>query len=71
MSINWRGKPLRDLATIINRIKSTTTDTGLKVYCVHDQNHYEKGKVVSDKVMESLKLVRNSFRGEWNYGLLP
>ena len=71
MGIKWRDKPLRDLARIINLIKATTTDTGLKVYCVLDQNHCEKGKAVSDKVMGPLKLVLNSFRGEWNYSVFP
>ncbi|MCY4289212.1 MAG: hypothetical protein OXC63_11525 [Aestuariivita sp.] len=78
VSINWRGKPLRDLVTIINLIKATKTDAGLKVGCVLDQNHYEKGKSVTDTDMQSLKLVRNSFHGErnsfhgeWNYTMPP
>lgn len=32
------------LATIIKLIKSTKTDAGLKVYCVLDQNHYQRKK---------------------------
>ena len=67
--INWRGTSLRELTTIINLIQSTKTDAGLKIHCVLDQNHCEKGKKISDKVMKDLKIVQNSFRGEWNYRL--
>jgi hypothetical protein len=34
ISQNWRGKPLRRLATIVNLIGATTTNTGLKVFCI-------------------------------------
>ena len=64
VSINWRGKPLRDMVTIINLNKATKTDAGLKVHFVLDQNHYEKGKSVTDTDIQSVKLVRNFFHGE-------
>ena len=31
ISKNWAGVPLRDYATILNHIRTTTTDTGLSV----------------------------------------
>jgi hypothetical protein len=31
ISRNWRGKPLGSLATIVNLIANTTTDTGLHI----------------------------------------
>lgn len=51
ISQNWRGKPLRNLATIINLIGATTTGTGLKVYCDRDTNTYPTGVKVSPSDM--------------------
>src|SRR5579864_6822197 len=39
---NWRGRPLKDRATIIELIAATTTKTGLKVEAVLDTRVYEK-----------------------------
>ena len=38
ISINWRGKPLVDLMTIVNLIGATTNDCGLTVSCTFDPN---------------------------------
>ena len=71
ISQNWRGKPLRTLATIVNLIGATTTSTGLKVYCDMDHNAYPKGVSVSDDEMAALNIRRAEFHGEWNYSFLP
>jgi hypothetical protein len=71
ISQNWRGKPLTDLATIINLISATSTSTGLKVYCELDTNNYPKGIAVSDAAMNALDIKRAEFHGEWNYTLIP
>ena len=71
ISQNWRGKPLRSLATIISLIGATTTSTGLKVYCDVDENIYPKGVAVDDAEMATLNIRRAAFHGEWNYALLP
>jgi hypothetical protein len=71
ISQNWRGKPLRTLATIVNLIGATTTTTGLKVYCDVDRNTYPKGVAVGDDEMDALDIRRAEFHGEWNYSLMP
>ncbi|HIJ42459.1 MAG: ISAzo13 family transposase [Rhodospirillales bacterium] len=71
ISQNWRGKPLRTLATIVNLIGATTTNTGLKVYCDVDHNAYPKGVAVSDDEMTALNIRRAEFHGQWNYSFLP
>mgnify|MGYP003794481787 CR=1 FL=1 len=71
ISQNWRGKPLRTLATIVNLIGATTTSTGLKVYCDVDHAAYPKGVAVSDEEMAALNIRRAEFHGEWNYSFLP
>ena len=71
ISQNWRGKPLYSLTTIINLIGSTTTGTGLKVYCDRDTNEYPTGIKISKAEMAALDIRRADVHGDWNYTLLP
>lgn len=68
---NWQGKPLVSLAVIVNLIASTTTKTGLKVHCVIDKNIYQTGLKISDEEFEKINIIRNEFRGDWNYTIRP
>jgi transposase len=68
---NWRGKPLTDRATIVNLIGATKTEEGLKIRCELDTNHYPKGIKVSDAQMETVKLKKHVFHGDWNYTICP
>lgn len=68
---NWRGKPLVDVATIINLISNTKTEKGLKVYAELDNSIYTKGIKVSDKEFETINLIKKKFHGEWNYKINP
>jgi hypothetical protein len=71
ISINWRGKPLVDLMTIVNFIDATTNDFGLTVSCDCDMNIYKKGIVVRKQDLEAINMERHSFHGEWNYIISP
>lgn len=71
ISMNWRGRPLTSLQTIVNLIGSTRTQKGLKVVAIIDENEYEKGIKISDEQMEKLRIERNPFHGEWNYIIKP
>lgn len=71
MSINWRGKPLISYQVIINLIASTTTKTGLEVKARLDKKNYTKGTKVPDHEMKNLRIVKNTFHGEWNYSIKP
>lgn len=68
---NWRGKPLRNLQTIVNLISSTTTKSGLIVKANLDTNQYETGIRVSDEEMARLRIFPHQFHGEWNYTIRP
>ncbi len=70
-SQNWRGKPLYSLATIISLFGSTTTGTGLKVYCDRDTNEYTTGIKISKSEIKALDIRRADFHGDWNYTVLP
>ncbi len=67
ISLNWRGKPLETLETIVQLIASTTTQTGLRIEAEIDDQTYEKGIKVSDKQLQEINLVKDDFHGEWNY----
>jgi len=71
ITMNWRGKPLRDYQTIVNLIAATTTKTGLKVCSKLDEGTYQKGRKVTDAEMNSLRILRHEFHGDWNYTISP
>ena len=71
ISMNWRGRPLETLEVIVNLIGSTTNRSGLKVECSLDEREYEKGIRVSDEEMGDINLFRDSWRGDWNYRIIP
>jgi transposase len=71
ISINWRGKPLTSLETIIELISHTTTQEGLTVTAIKDTQSYPTGIKVSDEEMATLHLIRQPFHGEWNYTIQP
>ena len=56
---------------IVNLIANTTTDAGLKIQAALDLKGYPIGIKVSDKEMETIKIERHSFHGEWNYTIRP
>jgi transposase len=71
ISINWRGKPLTSLETIIELISHTTTKEGLTVTAIKDTHSYPTGIKVSDDEMAAIKILRDPFHGEWNYTIQP
>jgi len=71
ISVNWRGKPLRDIDTIVQLIGNTTTTQGLHIKAAVDDRHYPNGIKVPKHVMESLNIKRHKFHGDWNYTLCP
>lgn len=71
VSVNWRGRPLETLETIIELIGSTSTNTGLKIYAQLDDRTYDKGTEVTDQQLATVQITRESFHGEWNYSIAP
>ena len=68
---NWRGKPLRTFETVVELIGNTCTKAGLRVKAKLDKRKYKKGITVTKEQMEALLLLRDDFRGDWNYELHP
>ena len=67
ITMNWRGKPLTCLRTIIELISSTTTATGLTIQAGYDPTWYPKGVKVTDAALAAVPLAPHDFHGEWNY----
>lgn len=67
ITINWRGKPLRSYETIIELIGNTRTKSGLKISADLDKGIYKTGRVVTDKELENINMIRDEFHGDWNY----
>lgn len=71
IAMNWRGKPLTSLATVVSLIAATTTEQGLRVRSEIDEAHYPKGVRISDAQMAKVKLQPHAFHGDWNYTIHP
>jgi hypothetical protein len=71
ITMNWRGKPLVSLETIINLIGATKTSSGLEVYARLDDGTYPDKIKVSDAELNALNLRGDEFHPEWNYMIKP
>jgi Rhodopirellula transposase DDE domain len=68
---NWRGKPLLSRAVVVNLIGNTRTKAGLQIQAELDTNSYEAGIKVSDEELAAVRIVKDTFHGEWNYTISP
>jgi hypothetical protein len=71
ISNNWAGKPLRTLDTMLNYIRGTVTQTGLRVRAWLNEKVYPKKVKVSDAQMASLNLKRLPICPKWSYIIRP
>jgi hypothetical protein len=67
ISINWRGKPLTDMRTIVELIAATTTQTGLTVQAGYDSGGYPIGEKITKKQYATIPIKPHEWHGEWNY----
>ncbi len=70
ISMNWRGRPLTDIRTIVELITATTTTTGLTVHAAYDPNWYPTGERINDTDYNSIPLTPHDWHGEWNYTIV-
>lgn len=71
ISKNWRGVPLETYETVLNYIGTTTTETGLEVKSVLNQNTYSTGKKATRSELANLNILKDSSLPEWNYTIRP
>ena len=67
ITMNWRGRPLTTMRTIIELISATATTTGLVIRADYDGNWYPTGIKVTNKELAAVPLEPHEFHGEWNY----
>ena len=71
ISNNWAGQPLRTLATLLNCIRGTVTQTGLCVRAWLNEKVYPKKIKVSKAEMAALNLERLKICPKWSYIIRP
>lgn len=71
ISINWAGKPLRCLETMLACIRGTTTRMGLTVKAFLLEGIYETGLTVTKDEMKKLSMTRHNVCPNWNYTFRP
>ena len=71
ITLNWRGRPLTDIATIVELIASTTTQAGLTVQAAHDPAVYPTGTKITDQQMKQIPIQPHTWHGDWNYTITP
>ena len=67
ISMNWKGKPLISYAVIINLIKATETESGLKISAKMDRRRYETGRKISDNEFRKIDITSHDVNPDWNY----
>jgi hypothetical protein len=67
ITMNWRGRPLTSLRTIIELISATATTTGLAIQAGYDPNWYPTGVKITDTQLAAVPLTPHDWHGEWNY----
>ena len=69
--MNWRGRTLDSVRTIVELIANTTTTSGLTIHARHDDNTYEKGIKITDNELAALNITGHDWHPDWNYTLTP
>ena len=71
ISKNWAGEPLATLETMLNFIRTTKTETGLRVRATLMKGDYPKGLTPTPAEMAMLHLLPHNTLPEWNYTIVP
>jgi hypothetical protein len=71
ISKNWAGEPLTSYEKILNFIRTTSTQTGLKVTAYLDRTPYNTGLTPTIEERRRLCLVAHNTLPKWNYTIAP
>jgi hypothetical protein len=71
ISKNWAGEPLVSLEKLLNFLRTTKTQTGLRVRATIMKAHYPKGIKPSSAQMKALPLLSHCILPDWNYTIMP
>jgi len=68
---NWAGQPLIDYETVLKFIRTTRTETGLRVRAYLDQTVYQTGLKITADQKSQINLKPRRVRPRWNYTIVP
>jgi len=71
ISGNWAGVPLRSLETMLKYIRTTKTQTGLRVRARLSRKKYLTRIKIDDEQMAEINIRRHQVLPEWNYTIYP
>ena len=71
ISKTWAGCPLRSFEIILQYLRDTTTQTGLRVAAHLVTKVYQKGLEVTEEVMTALNITHHAVCPQWNYTIRP
>ena len=71
ISKNWAGCPLETYDTILNHLRTTTTNTGLRVRAHLVRKPYKTGVKITNEEMKLLDITKDDALPKWNYTLRP
>jgi len=71
ISRNWAGVPLDSYQTMLNFIRTTSTQTGLNVHARLNRKQYQRGIQVCQEQMDRIQLTSHTANPDWNYSIAP
>lgn len=71
ISSNWAGVPLRSVETMLNYIRTTKTQTGLRVCARQSRKKYRTRLTIDDDQMAQINITRHKVLPDWNYTIYP
>jgi hypothetical protein len=71
ISMNWRGRPLVNIESVVNLIGATTSSNGLRIISNLDRKIYPTGLQVSENELSMVNITKSEFHGDWNYTIFP
>ncbi|MFC1680715.1 hypothetical protein ACFL1S_02835 [Pseudomonadota bacterium] len=71
ISANWAAHPLVSYEAMLKRIRTTRTETGLRVRALLNNKEYQTGIKVSDAQMQQIALTPARVHPQWNYSIAP
>ena len=72
ISLNWRGRPLTTLETVVNLIGGTRTKRGLTIPADLDLGAYPTGQKPTEAAIQKLRIERPDDQHRlWNYTIRP
>lgn len=71
ISKTWAGCPLRSFDLLLQYLRATKTQTGLRVQAHLVPETYASGERVSDELMATLQIEAHAVCPQWNYTIRP